>query len=165
MKLNEEFKYQIADFFISKLKEKGRGVKFSDIESWSENQLKDKMPEDDDRLFFYYTNSARNLLVDLKLVRIEGNIIDLTLFGRQTAEKYSVRELVKKELEQKLFVEKKPYREYYLSIFQLFAVLLGIIIPLFFNLGDIGLSIGWFFVGLGFGFLVSEFINIRLWKN
>lgn len=36
MNLNEVFKYEIADSFISKLKEKGRGVRFSDLESWSE---------------------------------------------------------------------------------------------------------------------------------
>jgi hypothetical protein len=165
MNEKELFKYEIADYFISKLKEKGRGIRLSDLESWSEKQLIDKMPENDERLFFFYTKSARDVLVDLGLARIEGNVIDLTLNGRQSAEKYPVRELVEKKLEEKHFVEKKPYREYYLSILQLFTVLLGIIIPLFFNLGDIGLSIGWLFVGIGFGFLVSEFIYMRLWKN
>lgn len=165
MNLNELYKYEIADYFISKLKEKGRYIRISDLDEWALKLLRDKMPEDDERLFSFYKKSAKDILVDLELVRIEGNIIDLTLFGRQTAEKYSVRELVEKKLEQKLFVEKKPYREYYLSILQLFVVFLGIIIPLFFNLGDIGLSIGWLFVGIGFGFLVSEFIYMRLWKN
>jgi hypothetical protein len=164
MNLNEDFKYEIADSFISKLKEKGRGVRYSDLESWSEKQLIGKMPEDDERLFSYYIKSAKDILVDLELVRIDGNIIDLTFFGRKIAENYSVREFVEKKLEEKLFVEKKPYRDYYLSILQLFTVLLGIIIPLF-KSGDIGLSIGWLFVGIGFGSLVNEFIYMRLWKN
>lgn len=165
MNEKELFKYEIADFFKLQLKEKGRGVMFSDLEEWAMNQLIDKMPENDERLFFNYTQSARDVLVDLGLVRMEEKIMDLTLYGRQIADKYSVCELVRKKMQDKIFVEKKPYRDYYLSIIQLLFVLLGIIFPVIFKLGNIGLSIGWLFVGIGFGFLVSEFIYMRLWKN
>lgn len=162
MNMNEEFKYKISEYFILKLKEKGRVVRLSDLETWSEKELIDEMPEEDERLFSFYIKSAKNTLVDLGLVKIEGNIIDLTLEGRIKTEKYSVKDLVEKELEEKLYVEKKPHRDYSLSLFQLFAVLLGIIIPLFYNSGYIGLSIGWLFVGLAFGILVRELIYMRL---
>lgn len=163
----EIFKYEIADYYISKLKEYGRGVLLSDLERWSETELKGKMPEDDERLFSFYKNSTKDILVELELVKIEDKVIDLTLLGRQIAEKNSVREIVQKRIEEKLFVEKKPYRDYKLSILNLCFILLGIIIPFFFNLGTIGISIGWLFVGFGLGFLVSEYIYIytKIWKN
>lgn len=161
----EIFKYEIADYYILKLKEKGRGVLLSDLETWSESELKGKMPEDDEKLFDFYIKSAKDILFELELIRIDDNIIDLTLLGRQIAEKHSVREIVQKRIEEKLFVEKKPYRDYNLSILQLCFVLLGIIIPFFFNSGAIGISIGWLFVGFGLGFLVSEFIYTKIWKN
>ena len=161
----EIFKYEIADYYISKLKEYGRGVILSDLETWSITDLIGKMPEDDDKLIDFYIKSAKDILVELELVKIEDKVIDLTLLGRKIAEKNSVREIVQKRIEEKLFVEKKPYRDYKLSILNLCFILLGIIIPFFFNSGTLGISIGWLFVGFGFGFLVSEYIYTKIWKN
>ena len=157
----EDFTFLLADYFMRILKEKGREMKFSDLEEWARREILSKMPENDDRLFDYYTNSAKDILKELGLVKSEGKMIVVSLEARTLSEPISVRGILyqKKKKEESDEIIKKRY--YYANIAAVIIPPVVALLPYFLNLGDIEQIIGWFLAGSSFGYFVNELINKR----
>ena len=82
--------HNIATFILSKLYEKGRIVKESDLSKWANIELRRLNPEIDSRECSLYTHSAFKLLSDeYGLIYLEeGRSVGITEKGHDVFEKY-----------------------------------------------------------------------------
>ena len=133
----EEFRFELADYFMRKLKERVREVKFSDLEEWAHNEMLNRMPEDDERKFGAMTLS----------------------------EPISVRDILYEKIEKEKFEEKIRVWKLYISIAGLFIAIIGTILNILSKENSVGNVIGWLLVGVALGYFLNEFLNKRIWKN
>ena len=161
----EDFRFELADYFMRKLKERVREVKFSDLEEWAHNEMLNRMPEDDERKFGLYTKAAKDDLIKLGLVSFDGKMIAISLEAMTLSEPISVRDILYEKIEKEKFEEKIRVWKLYISIAGLFIAIIGTILNILSKDNSVGNFIGWLLVGVALGYFLNEFLNKRIWKN
>ena len=161
----EEFRFELADYFIRKLKEKVSEVKFSDLEGCAFDEMLKSMPEDDERKFWLYTNAAKDDLFRLGLVSFDGKMIAISMEAMTLSEPISVRDILYEKIKKEKFEEKIKVWKLYISIAGLFFAIIGTILNILSKHNSVGNVIGWLLVGVALGYFLNEFLNKRIWKN
>jgi hypothetical protein len=161
----EDFRFELANYFIRKLKEKVREVKFSDLEGWAFNEMLKSMPEDDERQFWLYTNAVKDDLIRLGLVSFDGKMIAISMEAMTLSEPISVRDIHNQKKKKELFEEKAKVWKLNISIAGLIFAILGTILNFLSKHNSVGNVIGWLLVGVALGYFLNEFLNKRIWKN
>lgn len=161
----EDFRFELADYFMRKLKERVREVKFSDLEEWAHNEMLNRMPEDDERQFWLYTNAAKDDLIRLGLVSFDGKMIAISMEAMTLSEPISVRDIHNQKKKKELFEEKVKVWKLNISIAGLIFAILGTILNFLSKHNNVGSVIGWLLVGVALGYFLNEFLNKRIWKN
>ena len=161
----EDFTFELANFFIKILKEKGREVKFSDLEGWAKDEMINRMPEDDERFFWQYTNPAKRILEDLELVNSDDKMIVISTEARLLSEPISVRVILDQKKKKELFEDKIKVWKFYITIAGFLFAVIGPILNFLFKHNSVGDVIGWLFVGIALGYFLNEFLNKRIWRQ
>ena len=161
----EDFTFELADYFFKILKEKGREVKFSDLEGWAKDEMINRMPEDDERFFWRYTNPAKRILEDLELVNSDDKMIVISTEARTLLEPISVRGILDQKKKKEQFDVKIKVWKLYISIAGLLFAILGPILNFLSKQNSVGNVIGWLFVGIALGYFLNEFLNKRIWRQ
>lgn len=155
----EDFTFKLADYFMMMLKKNGREMKFSDLEEWARREMLSIMPESDDRLFYYHTDSAKNILKELGLVKLEGKMIEISLEARTLSEPISVREFLYQKKKKVEFDDRTNVRNYHATIAGIVIPSLIALLQLLLNQGNTGNVIGWLLVGAVLGYFGNELIK------
>ncbi len=161
---NEPFKNKIATLFLKEIASKGRFTKIDYLHRLANRDLKQYMPESDERMFDLYVDSAVHLLEENNLIvtNEKGNFADLTEDGIDAANYNSISEYIRN------IQRKKKRKEVYELLSKIAPVISTLISVISFTIGlinkdtNITLLITLFLAGITLGFVISEILKKKI---
>lgn len=158
---NETLKYKIATLFLKEIASMGRLTQISYLHDIAKRDLKQEMPESDERYFNLYVDSAVELLKAEELIMTDDKekFADLTEEGLKAAQHKSISQyfaVKEKKIQRKAMYEIGSKIATVLS-----AIIAAISLVIGFITKDIkvGLLVATFFVGAVIGFAINGLIK------